>query len=331
MLAYSYRVGVQSSTSTAVGVNDVQETNPDATPRQRGSVKKTHLQACCMVLCMGTSISVGISSPPQSSQELELRVPGMTESFTLVLCPEGTISTNASHADETEEVAIPSLYVLTTEVTWDLYDIYVYKLDEPEEGSDADVISRPSKPYVPPDRGFGHDGYPAIGMTRQAAEGFCDWLSLKTGLQTRLPTQDEWSYLALGGESADFCCGNDLESIGDIAWFADNAERSTHRVGLKAPNSFGLFDMHGNIAEWVMSDTRKPIAFGGGYRDAADDCTGISFQRETSSWNQSDPQIPKSRWWLADCSWVGFRFVIEAEGVSQEILEGLLNANKQTD
>ncbi len=59
------------------------------------------------------------------SQTLTLRVPGMTESFTLVLCPEMSLE------NEDGEVSVPALYVLTTEVPWGLYDIYVYKLDEP--------------------------------------------------------------------------------------------------------------------------------------------------------------------------------------------------------
>lgn len=249
----------------------------------------------------------------------------MTESFTMVLCPETTI--------ETEEgfIEVPALYVLNTEVTWDLYDIYVYKLDEPEEGSLADAISRPSKPYVPPDRGFGHEGYPAIGMTFQAAEGFCEWLSTKSGLDIRLPTKTEWTYLATSGEDTEFCCDTNQESLDQVGWFSENSDHSTHPVGLLTPNSFGLFDMHGNSAEWVTSGSRKPIAFGGGYRDSASDCTGTSFQKQVSSWNQSDPQIPKSQWWLADCSWVGFRFVIEADDINQNILEGLTNVSNETD
>jgi len=249
----------------------------------------------------------------------------MTESFSLVLCPESTIETESGLVD------VPALYVLSTEVTWDLYDIYVYKLDEPEAGSDADAISRPSKPYVPPDRGFGHEGYPAIGMTFLAAKGFCDWLSIKSGLEIRLPSRAEWTYLATGGEDGDFCCGTNEDSLDLVGWHSDNSEHSTHPVGLLAANNFGLFDMHGNTAEWVSSDTRKPIAFGGGYRDSANDCAGTSFQKQVSSWNQSDPQIPKSQWWLADCSWVGFRFVIEADGIDQQLLEGLQNVINESD
>ena len=249
------------------------------------------------------------------SSEYELRVPGMTKSFTIAFCPGSTIDNGE------DSVEIPALYVLTTELTWDLYDIYVYKLDEP--GSDADAISRPSKPYVPPDRGYGHEGYPAIGMTRQAAEGFCQWLSERTGLAIRLPTSTEWAYLASGGRDSPYCCGIDDDSLGRVAWFNENAEHTTHPVGEKVANGFGLFDMHGNATEWVMTDTRKPIAMGGSFREPAEECTAQSSQKQVSNWNQSDPQFPKSQWWLADCSWVGFRFVIEAHQINPEALEEL--------
>ena len=215
------------------------------------------------------------------------------------------------------------MWALTTEVTWDLYDIYVYELDEPEEPTGVDAVSRPSKPYVPPDRGFGHDGYPAIGMTRKAAEGFCGWLSLKTGLDVRLPTQIEWVYLASGGTDDPFCCGVSIDTLDQVAWYQNNSAHTTHPVGQKKPNAFGLHDVHGNAAEWVMTDTRRPYAMGGGYRDSAEDSTATSAQRQVSAWNQSDPQIPKSQWWLADCSWVGFRFVVNATEASETRLEEL--------
>ncbi len=235
-------------------------------------------------------------------------MPGTTVPFEMVRCPSGTTRVDESEAS----IDVGEMWALTTEVTWDLYDIYVYELDEPDGSSSADAVSRPSKPYVPPDRGFGHDGYPAIGMTRQAAERFCEWLSLKTGVAVRLPTQPEWIYLASAGTDSPYCCGVSEETLEEIAWYAANSEHTTHPVGQKRPNAFGLYDIHGNAAEWVITDTRKPYAMGGGYRDNAEDSTTTSSQRQVSSWNQSDPQIPKSQWWLADCSWVGFRFVIDA-------------------
>ena len=251
------------------------------------------------------------------TEMMGLRVPGTTVSFDLVQTPSGSIT-----LDEVAENVAPML-VLSTEVTWDLYDIFVYELDKPDGSSPADAISRPSKPYVPPDRGFGHDGYPAIGMTRKAAEQFCEWLSLKLGVTARLPLQHEWVYLARAGDDGDYCCDVSAETLGRVAWYKDNSEHSTHPVAQKAPNAFGLFDVHGNAAEWVITDTRRPYAMGGGYRDSAEDSKATSSQKQVSAWNQSDPQIPKSQWWLADCSWVGFRFVIDATDEHLQTLKEL--------
>lgn len=230
----------------------------------------------------------------------------------MVQTPAGEIE----YESNTQQVG--SMLVLSTEVTWDLYDIFVYELDKPEPDIGADAISRPSKPYVPPDRGFGHDGYPAIGMTRKAAEQFCVWLSNKLDTTVRLPTQPEWIYLAQGGSAEPI-------SLDESAWYQANSNHSTHPVGSKSPNGFGLFDMQGNAAEWVITDTRRPYAMGGGYRDPAKDSTVRSAQRQVSAWNQSDPQIPKSQWWLADCSWVGFRFVIDVTDGHLEKLKEMSN------
>jgi len=265
---------------------------------------------------------LGIVTDDHRSKELPkqvtVRIPGTTVPFTMVKCPPGSVK-----GDNGERYDIKSLFVLTTEVSWDLYDIYLYELDEPDGSSFADGVSRPSKPYVPPDRGFGHDGYPTIGMTRHGAEAFCEWITLKTGLEIRLPTSQEWIYLCVGDSGEPFCCGKSSDTLEEIAWFEGNSEHSTHPIGLKEPNQFGLFDMHGNAAEWVMSETPKPIAMGGSYRDLAEECTSASSQMQIRAWNISDPQIPKSVWWLADCSWVGFRFVVETDTLNKDILKEL--------
>lgn len=234
--------------------------------------------------------------PGVAADAFEIRVPGTTVSFELVRCPRN---------DAVGEAGVPELWVLTTEVPWELYDIYVYGLDA-EASGDADAIARPSKPYVPPDRGFGHEGYPAMGMTRAAAEGFCAWLTASTGVVFRLPTAEEWTYLALGDEPPV-----DEDGLDAVAWTGANAEFTTHPVAHKPANGFGLHDMLGNVAEWVSTETRRPIAMGGSYRDPPEACHAGASQRQERSWNASDPQIPKSSWWLADCSWVGFRFVTE--------------------
>ena len=238
-----------------------------------------------------------LAEPAGSDRAYEtrtVRVPGTTVSFELVRTPAA------------DDGSVPAMWVLKTEVPWELYDIFVYRLDKVDAEEDVDGVSRPSKPYVPPDRGFGHDGYPAMGMTRSAAEAFCIWLSGSTGEKFRLPTEAEWVYLASPGASSGAA----------YAWTAANAVFTTHPVGKKLPNGFGLHDMIGNVAEWVVADGR-PIAMGGSYLDAAEECGPTARQLQDRSWNASDPQIPKSEWWLADCSWVGFRFVSVIE-VSKE-------------
>jgi formylglycine-generating enzyme required for sulfatase activity len=232
---------------------------------------------------------------PRAYETREVRVPGTTVSFELVRTPAA------------EDGSVSAMWVLKTEVPWELYDIFVYRLDKSEGEADADGITRPSKPYVPPDRGFGHDGYPAMGMTRGAAEAFCVWLSEATGEEFRLPTEAEWVWIASPGASTD----------AEHAWTAANAEFTTHPVATRAPNGFGLHDVVGNVAEWVLSDGRRPVAMGGSYLNAPEDCGPTARQQQERSWNASDPQIPKSQWWLADCSWVGFRFV-STDGVEKE-------------
>jgi acetoin utilization deacetylase AcuC-like enzyme/formylglycine-generating enzyme required for sulfatase activity len=66
----------------------------------------------------------------------------------------------------------------------------------------------------------------------------------------RLPTEAEWEYACRATSEADFGFGSNEAELFDYAWYADNAAKKTHPVGRKKPNAWGLFDMHGNVAEW---------------------------------------------------------------------------------
>ncbi len=197
---------------------------------------------------------------------------------------------------------VPPLYWGKTEVTWDMYDVFALGLDaDAPRPEGIDAIGKPSNPYGAPDYGWGHAGFPAISVTRQAAEAFTKWLSLKTGREYRLPTEREWNHaaaLAWRDRSAD-----------DVAWHAGNAGMVTHAVAGKAPDALGLFDLFGNAGEWVAAANDALVLRGGTYRTAGDQIGPAARAVQDETWNERDPQLPKSRWWLSDGPFAGMRVV----------------------
>jgi formylglycine-generating enzyme required for sulfatase activity len=203
-------------------------------------------------------------------------------------------------------VGVPALglWVSKTEVTWDLYDAFALSQADSTENRRAaamDAVARPTRPYGAPDYGWGHTGYPVISVAHTAAAAFCEWLSARTGKKYRLPTEKEWEQIArlaaAGGSSAD------------RAWHAGNAGGTTHRVGQKPPDALGLHDLFGNAAEWVTVDSGPPVVRGGSFRDAPAVVGPTARAVRTYEWNERDPQIPQSRWWMSDAPFAGFRIV----------------------
>jgi len=200
------------------------------------------------------------------------------------------------------------MWASKTEIPWEVYDAYVFRLDGSKADSErpVDAISRPSKPYIAMDRGFGHAGYPAISMSLHGALQFCQWLSLKTGRRYRLPTEQEWASLCARGDIT-------TDNAAEHAWFAGNAERKTHAVASLRADALGLHDLWGNAGEWCTTEDGKGAVMGGTFRDPVERIGCGTRLAPTPMWNDSDPQFPKSIWWLADAGFIGFRIVCEKE------------------
>jgi formylglycine-generating enzyme required for sulfatase activity len=237
--------------------------------------------------------------PAFADNPTTIQIPDSLVKFDLISIPAGKITLAG------KEVEIKPFKLEKTEVTWDEYDIWAFRFDlTPEQqAKGVDAQSRPSRPYLPPDRGWGHKGWPAGSVAYNAAEMYCKWLSAKVGKKFRLPTEAEWEYACRAGADA-----------GDAAkasWFRDDAEIKTHEVAKKDANAWGLYDMIGNVAEWVRGQDGKPILCGGSYKDEAQEIGPAARKKYDITWQTSDPQSPKSKWWLSDGPFAGFRVVCE--------------------
>ncbi len=203
--------------------------------------------------------------------------------------------------------AVKPLWVGRTETLWDWQDVCIYKRDQKDgksESAAADAVTRPTKPYTAADRGFGHSGFPAVSISFSSAKAFCEWLSAKSGHAYRLPTVAERQRLcALSGVTQ--------ASMKDHAWTLENAKDATRKAASLKPDAIGLYDLYGNVREWCVAPDGTGVLMGGGFEDPASSIDCSMALPDSEDWNSSDPQFPKSVWWLADGPWAGFRIVCE--------------------
>ena len=202
-------------------------------------------------------------------QNYTQQLPGTAETISMVFIPGGTFvmgsapSEKGHLADEAPQhpVSIAPFWMAEFEITWDLYTLFMertidtYQKEGPrakEVNLDVDAVSSATTPYLDLSFGMGTDGYPAINMTQFAASKFCEWLSAMTGNFYRLPTEAEWEYACRAGTATAYSFGDTADNLSEYAWFEDNSNAGYQKVGQKKPNPWGLYDMHGNVAEWTL-------------------------------------------------------------------------------
>ncbi len=263
-------------------------------------------------------------------------------SFSMEAIPGGTffMGSEMGNTDEkpVHQVKISPFWMSTYEITWDLFEPFLYKDYEQSkqtEGkvpTEVDAIARPTKPYLDMTFGMGKQGQPAVAMTHYNAVQFCKWLYFRTGVFYRLPTEAEWEYACRAGSTSQYYYGEDASTLGEYAWYVDNSEEKTHQVGQKKPNAFGLYDMIGNVAEWTYDQylpdykqragekaVEDPVTIptelyphtvrGGSFISTADELRSAARGFSDPVWKQLDPQIPKSNWWFPEAPFVGMRVV----------------------
>jgi formylglycine-generating enzyme required for sulfatase activity len=91
---------------------------------------------------------------------------------------------------------------------------------------------------------------PVERVSGKDVQNFIAKLNAKTGKNYRLPTEDEWFFACQAGKSSDYCGSDNIEAV---AWYHGNSGNTTHAVGKKAANAWGLYDMSGNVMEWANS------------------------------------------------------------------------------
>ena len=254
----------------------------------------------------------------------------------------GRVTLQGKEDNDKVEVKVSDFWMSATEITWELFSPFMTsEISRHKDGSPSvdkkslkidEIIARPTPPYHAMNFGMPIENHPAIGMTQHSANKFCQWLSYKTGHFYRLPTQAEWEYAARAGAKSTFAWGEKAQDADNYAWYEDNSNGQYQQVATKKPNAWGFYDMYGNVAEWTLDQYvdnltkhigRKratnlwvkatnpyPHVTKGGHWDAGINSLKVGATIPSDpEWKASDPQFPKSIWYMTDISWCGMRIV----------------------
>jgi formylglycine-generating enzyme len=289
-------------------------------------------------------------------------------SFEMIPIPGGTVTVGSPATEEGRSedegpqytVQLQPYWVAKTELTWSEYKTFmrtynIFKKLTAEgmkvstEQEKADAITVPTPLYEPSHTyEYGEDPkQPAVTMTQYAAKQYTKWLSGLTGLQYRLPTEAEWEYAARAGSAKAYSFGDSKDELDKYA--VHSADAGAAKVGSKAPNAFGLHDMHGNVWEWTLdqysskgfgdragktfvglegtgwpTEADSRCVRGGGWQDPPERVrSAVRMGSVDEEWKESDPNVPLSPWWFTTdpARMVGMRLVRSATPLSKDVIK----------
>ena len=283
------------------------------------------------------------------------KIPGTDVEFEMIPIPGGTFKMGSPdgeadrRADEGPqiEVKVEPFWMGKHEVTWSEYMTFMdldavfkqfqQKSLRPVDRTQMDkVITAPSSLYDPSftfEAGEEPD-QPAATVSQFAAKQYTKYISLLNDDFYRLPTEAEWEYACRAGTTTAYYFGDDPKDLKKHAWIADNSDDERHTVGKKKPNPWGLHDMYGNVAEWVLDGysengyarnagktvttaeaTEQPtklfprVLRGGSWELDAEDCRSAArMKSHDDEWKSEDPNFPRSPWWYTTSPALGAGF-----------------------
>jgi formylglycine-generating enzyme required for sulfatase activity len=314
-----------------------------------------------MVIATGADAA----DPSPDSKPFTQKITGSDVEFNMVLIPAGKFKMGSPATEKNRkkdegpqiDVEVDSFFMQTTAVTWDEYNLFLSNYDRMAKMGKAgipkdkwaDAVTYPTPMYEleagPKLDRMGRPGrFPAVIMSQYAARQYTKWLSKRTGRFYRLPTEAEWEYAARAGTTTAYSFGDDIgkegKILGEYSWYVDNSvlkkdgDPAYRKVGTLKPNPWGLFDMHGNVANWVLDQydanwyakfegktsnwhdvinwptKQYPRCYrGGGYDMEAEDCRSAARHHSSKDMNVKDPQLPQSPHWLTEGFTLGIRVV----------------------
>jgi formylglycine-generating enzyme len=266
------------------------------------SIASTFLALVFLMMLTSACVTLPTKATPEAEDTL------VVGDVTFVKIPAGSFAMgdNApgapANAQPVHQVTISSFWMASTETTFMQWKAFLDETGYPAGRSRAEGPA-----------------YPVVSITWEDAQAFCTWFSEKYGVVMRLPTEAEWEYAARGGlEGKEFPNGDTI-SRGEANYASDGPLPVAQYV----PNGYGLYDMAGNVGEWIgdwydknyypvspsmdppgppteVSQLQRHADRGGGW------CLGVEFVRVSTrhagpgSWDEGG---------TADC--LGFRPVME--------------------